>query len=46
MGVHRRKVMALTTPYVMTAPGYVKVLMWSVFGGTAPATARDSCYPC
>jgi hypothetical protein len=34
------KVMALTTPYVMVAPGYVKVLMWSVFGGAAPALAR------
>jgi hypothetical protein len=34
------KVMALITPYVMAAAGYVKVLLWSVFGGTAPNLAR------
>jgi hypothetical protein len=34
------KVMALITPYVMAAAGYVKVLLWSVFGGTSPNLAR------
>jgi hypothetical protein len=34
------KTMPLATPYVMTAPGLVKVMFWSVFGGTAPQYAR------
>ena len=32
--------MDLTSPYVMAAAGYVKVLLWSVFGGTAPNLAH------
>jgi hypothetical protein len=34
------KTMALATSYAMTAPGLVKVMIWSVFGGTAPQYAR------
>ena len=34
------KTMPLATPYVMTAPGLVRVMFWSVFSGTAPQYAR------
>jgi hypothetical protein len=33
--------MALATPYAMTAPGLAKVMIWSVFSGTAPQYARS-----
>ena len=35
------KVMPLATPYNMPAPGLLKVVLWSVFTGTAPGTARS-----
>jgi hypothetical protein len=34
------KVMALSTPYVLASPGFLKVVMWSVFSGTAPGLVR------
>jgi hypothetical protein len=40
-GTTGEKVMALTTPYVVTAPGLFKGAMWSV-GTTPPAFARTA----
>jgi hypothetical protein len=36
------KVIPLSSPYVLAAPGYIKVIVWSVFSGTAPAFMRSS----
>jgi hypothetical protein len=36
------KVIPLSTPYVMSTPGYIKAIVWSVFSGTAPALMRSS----
>jgi hypothetical protein len=39
------KIMALSTPYVLATPGYIKVAMWSVFSGTAPGVMASNGAP-